>query len=170
LSTYNKFLLILIALAYLISPIDLIPDLFVPFVGWIDDAFLIGLIIYYLRFNRLPNFFNWKSGNKNSGPGVGQGFARDYGRPQDSADSRANQGEPGEHNRNRKSSVPQKPHEVLGIHKNATTREIQEAFRDLAKRYHPDRVATLGKEFQDLANQKFIEIKEAYTIMMEGKR
>jgi DnaJ-class molecular chaperone len=30
-------------------------------------------------------------------------------------------------------------------------------------------VANLGKEFQDLANQKFIEIKEAYTIMMEDK-
>ncbi|MDY0376215.1 MAG: DUF1232 domain-containing protein [Desulfobacterium sp.] len=66
-STYNKFLLILIALAYLISPIDLIPDLFVPFVGWIDDAFLIGLVIYYLRFNRLPNLFNRKSGGQGSG-------------------------------------------------------------------------------------------------------
>lgn len=159
----------MIALAYLISPIDLIPDLFVPFVGWIDDAFLIGLVIYYLRFNRLPNFFNWKSGGKGSGSGMGHDFDQGYGQPQDSQGSRANHGQRDEQNRNKKTSVPQKPHEVLGIDKNATTQQIQEAYRNLAKRYHPDRVANLGKEFQDLANQKFIEIKEAYTIMMEGK-
>lgn len=166
----------MIALAYLISPIDLIPDLFVPFVGWIDDAFLIGLVIYYLRFNRLPNFFNWKSGGQGSGkssdPRQGKSFDRGYGWSQDSedsADTRANQGKPGDRNRNRESPIPKKPHEVLGVDKNATAQEIQAAYRDLAKKYHPDRVANLGEEFQNLANQKFIEIKEAYTIMMEGK-
>ncbi len=39
------------ALAYLISPIDLIPDL--PLIGWVDDALLLGIGLPYL-LRRLP--------------------------------------------------------------------------------------------------------------------
>lgn len=40
----KKYLIPIIALVYILSPIDLIPD-FVPVFGWLDDvvAFLIGL-------------------------------------------------------------------------------------------------------------------------------
>ena len=39
------------ALAYLISPVDLIPD--IPFVGWVDDALILGMGLPYL-LRRLP--------------------------------------------------------------------------------------------------------------------
>lgn len=158
--TYNKILLILIGLAYLASPIDLIPDLFVPFFGLIDDTVLIGLIIYYLRFNRLPDFFNWGSGGRSSDHN--SAHARPDGEQDAWTDKRTNP--------RTGYSATKKPHEILGIKKNATKDEIQAAFRNAAKQYHPDRVAGLGKELQELAHQKFIEIKDAYTRMMEDAK
>lgn len=41
----------LAAFAYLLSPVDLIPD--IPLIGWIDDAVLIGLAVPML-LRRLP--------------------------------------------------------------------------------------------------------------------
>lgn len=43
---------------YFISPVDLIPDLLLPYLGWLDDAFIVGLILYYLKNGRLPPFLN----------------------------------------------------------------------------------------------------------------
>ncbi|MCP4117861.1 MAG: DnaJ domain-containing protein [Desulfobacteraceae bacterium] len=160
-STYHKFLLILIALAYLASPIDLIPDLFVPFLGWIDDTFLIGLLIYYLRFGRLPNFFY---------RGAGQRPGRTQQQTGPSAEqSRASANNQTKAKASQSRQMPKRaPHEILGIDKNASREEIQAAYRSLVKQYHPDRVAHLGKELQELANRKFIEIKDAYTRMLNS--
>lgn len=36
------------------------------------------------------------------------------------------------------------PHEVLGVSPHASVREIQKAYRELMKRYHPDHVAPAG--------------------------
>jgi hypothetical protein len=42
------------------------------------------------------------------------------------------------------------PHEVLGVSADATAAEIQSAWRELMKRYHPDRVGRPGsREWQD---------------------
>ena len=47
------------------------------------------------------------------------------------------------------------PHEILGVPKNATQNQIQKAYRELMKRYHPDIVARPGtdqwKEAQRIA-------------------
>lgn len=42
------------------------------------------------------------------------------------------------------------PHEILGISEHATLEEIQGAYRELMKQYHPDRVGRPGsREWQD---------------------
>ena len=39
---------VLAALAYLISPVDILPDFVVPIVGWLDDATLIWMAVRWL--------------------------------------------------------------------------------------------------------------------------
>ena len=43
------------------------------------------------------------------------------------------------------------PYTVLGVPSTASDEEITQAYRQMAKQYHPDRVAHLGPEFQGLA-------------------
>jgi uncharacterized membrane protein YkvA (DUF1232 family) len=52
--THHKILLVLLGLAYLISPVDLIPEMLVPFLGWVDDGVVLYCIYYLIRYNRLP--------------------------------------------------------------------------------------------------------------------
>lgn len=54
-------------------------------------------------------------------------------------------------------------YEVLGVNRNATDDEIKNAFRKLAKRYHPD-VQTGDKE---AAEAKFKEVNEAYEVLSD---
>lgn len=61
------------------------------------------------------------------------------------------------------------PYEVLGISKNATDEEVKNAYRNLAKKYHPDGYA--DNPLADLAEEKMEEINAAYDkIMNERKR
>jgi DnaJ like chaperone protein len=48
--------------------------------------------------------------------------------------------------------------------------EIKAAYRTMAKQYHPDRVSHLGKEFADLANEKFSLINRAYNEIRKRRR
>ena len=54
------------------------------------------------------------------------------------------------------------PHAVLGVTRGATREEIAQAYRSQLKRYHPDRVADLGPELQQVAHQKTVELQRAY--------
>jgi uncharacterized membrane protein YkvA (DUF1232 family) len=36
------------AVLYLLSPVDLVPELFLPFVGWLDDATLVWMSLRWL--------------------------------------------------------------------------------------------------------------------------
>ena len=54
------------------------------------------------------------------------------------------------------------PYAVLGVRAGVTPDELTRAYRAQMKKYHPDRVADLPAEFQDLAHQKAIEIQRAY--------
>lgn len=54
------------------------------------------------------------------------------------------------------------PYSILGVGKNATPEEIKHAYRELANKYHPDKVSHLGEEFREIAHKKFKEIRRAY--------
>lgn len=53
-------------------------------------------------------------------------------------------------------------YKILGLDKSATVDQIKKAYRRLVKKYHPDKVAHLGKEHQKGAEEKFKQIQKAY--------
>jgi DnaJ like chaperone protein len=53
-------------------------------------------------------------------------------------------------------------YKVLGIESTASEEEIKKAYRQMAIRYHPDKVASMGDEYQKGAQEKFQKIQEAY--------
>lgn len=53
-------------------------------------------------------------------------------------------------------------YKILEIDKTATNDEIKKAYRNMAKKYHPDKVIHLGKEHQNGAEEKFRRVQEAY--------
>lgn len=53
-------------------------------------------------------------------------------------------------------------YKILGIDVNATDDEVKKAYREMAKKYHPDKVAYLGEDVRKSAEQKLQEVNEAY--------
>jgi len=51
---------------------------------------------------------------------------------------------------------------VLGISPSATDDEVKSAYRRMAMKNHPDKVASLGPDVQKAAEEKFRQIQEAY--------
>ena len=64
----------------------------------------------------------------------------------------------------RETSSLARAYEVLDISQNASESEVKSAYRKKVSEYHPDKIAAKGlpKDFTDLANAKFREIKEAW--------
>jgi hypothetical protein len=132
-----KWLLIILALAYLLSPYDLIPGFHA--LGWLDDIVILFLLFRYLLKTR-PG-----AGNSSGPFGTQQ-----EGRAENNDGARETQ------------STPRSPYDVLNLPPDADQETIKAAYRKLANQYHPDKVSHLGKEFRDLAEQKFKDIQEAY--------
>ena len=60
------------------------------------------------------------------------------------------------------------PYEILGVGKNATDEEIKNAYRTLARKYHPDNYA--DNPLSDLAGEKMKEINEAYDAIIAARK
>ena len=58
-------------------------------------------------------------------------------------------------------------YEILGVAKSASLAEIKKAYRSLALRYHPDRVAEAEKK---KAEERFKEISEAYGVLSDPQK
>ena len=138
----KRFWPLLLALLYLASPIDAIPDTIVG-LGWLDDLVLLLLAYWFIK-RFLPG-------------GYGQTRSHTSGRPHQGGGDSAEEGE-------------KDPYQILGVSRSASQQEIKSAFRKQAQRYHPDRVSHLGEEFQQLAKEKFQEIQQAYEILSNGAR
>lgn len=146
----RKIFPILAALLYLVSPVDLAPD-FLPGIGWLDDLIVLGIVAWVM-------------------------IARQRGQsPWDVF--RGRMGEPWR----RRGSTPHPedltadfsqmdPYTLLDVSPQASPQEIKAAYKRAVARYHPDKVAHLGREFQDLAHKKLLAIQQAYEILQSKHR
>ncbi len=131
--------LIVLAVAYLVFPRDLIPDFFGRGLGLIDDASLIALLTWFYR-KRLREFAARATG-ASGGPGPQQRTG---------------------HARATSSEKPPDPYATLGVARSASKEDIKAAYKARMSEYHPDKVAHLGEELQQLAHRKALEIQQAY--------
>ena len=59
------------------------------------------------------------------------------------------------------------PYTVLGVSSNASDQEIKKAYRELARKYHPDNY--VDNPLADLAEEKMKEINEAYEAIQKQR-
>ncbi len=149
----KRFYPILLALLYLISPVDAIPD-FLPGLGWLDDALVLAILAWVVIarqrgqspwdvFGGRPGAWRdrWTRGPRSPRP---EDLTADFSQMD--------------------------PYTLLEVSPRASPEEIKTAYRRAVARYHPDKVAHLGLEFQELAHKKLLAIQQAYEILQSKRR
>ena len=170
-SLFFKILLILLGLAYLIAPVDIIPEILVPFLGWLDDGLVLYCIIYLIRYGQLPwSFFKRKFDDRHDQKSTGRSRPDPGSRTKNKGSgSRKTARNKRQTSKTNSFHPPRPAHEILGVAKNASWEEIQTAYKQLVKKYHPDKLSHLGKEFSDLAAKRFVEIQKAFESLKNQK-
>lgn len=130
---------IILAVLYLLSPYDLLPDFF-PVKGWLDDFVILILLSRYI----MRHYKARQSGYRT------QSNHHDHARTEDDTPPKNSH------------SRPADPYTILGLPRQADQEQIRSAYLRLVNQYHPDKVAHLGREFQELAEKRFKEIQNAY--------
>lgn len=133
--------LIVAAIVYLVLPYDLIPD-FLGLPGRIDDVLIMGWLAWFYR-NHLQQYVARESEKGRTGQTENGSGGQDATRAA-------------------KSSMTFDAYEVLGVTRSASSDAIQAAYRSRMQEYHPDKVAHLGEELQQLAHEKSQQIQRAY--------
>lgn len=145
----TKYLLIIFAILYALSPWDVFPDFFFGW-GWLDDLILLWLLWRYLKTL--------------SPTGFGRGG---YEQQQREYFERGRAGDGSQDSRFGESETTKDPYTILGIERGAPPEEIKTAYKQLANKYHPDKVNHLGEEFKKIAEERFKEIQKAYQELMQ---
>jgi len=134
------------AILYILSAIDFIPDVF-PIFGRLDDlAVAIGLVWFFTSWlpeNRHRIYWFKSQSRDETSTGGGERSERVAGNPAPEFD----------------------PFKILNVSRGASSGEIKHAYREMLSKYHPDKVAHLGQEFQQMAHGKVIEITKAYEML-----
>jgi uncharacterized membrane protein YkvA (DUF1232 family) len=145
-----KIILLILAGLYTLNPYDLLPDFMIGW-GWIDDLIIWGLLWRYLasqkkKYANYHRFYNQTDkGFENKSRANYSGQQQSYSQQQNFANT-----------------TPWDPYHILGIDQNASAVQIKQAYRELARKYHPDKLEHLGDEFKALAEIRFKEIQKAY--------
>jgi DnaJ like chaperone protein len=144
-----KIILIILAILYTLNPYDILPDFMIGW-GWLDDLVVLGLLgryLYKLKKKR-EAFQKYHQSDQNA-----------YG--YNNANSDSGKGSRTDTNSGTSSNVWD-PYKILGVDRSASQENIKHAYRLLAGKYHPDKVAHLGDEFKAMAEKRFKEIQRAY--------
>jgi DnaJ like chaperone protein len=149
-----KIIIIILVVLYALNPYDIVPDLFIGW-GWLDDLVILGILWRYLyAIKRGQSFFGkyFQQHQQFTNDGVGSGYSQRH--------------RSGKDDQFVSDSAESDPYQVLGIERNATPEQVKQAYRQLANKYHPDKVTHLGDEFRKLAERRFKDIQKAYQELM----
>ena len=146
-----KIVLLVLALLYVLSPYDLFPDMVIGW-GWIDDVVILGFLwrYFYLMKKKRERVQKYYQRGHNNTHGD-----NNYNNAGSENNTRSNA-------QSRNSSALWDPYKVLEIDRSASQDDIKRAYRQLAGKYHPDKVEHLGDEFKVLAEKRFKEVQQAY--------
>jgi hypothetical protein len=147
---FRRILPILAAVLYVLSPLDAVPD-FLPGLGWLDDLIVLGALAWVLMARQ-------------RGQSPWEVFRGRIGGPW----RRQPKGSPPEDLTADFSGMD--PYTLLEVSPRASPEEIKAAYRRAVARYHPDKVAHLGQEFQELAHKKLLAIQQAYESLLGRSR
>ena len=103
----------------------------------------------------------WSGVNRNDYESIKAMFTYSYSGNSSSTGGYSNSGNNGSSSRYRSHTLDS-DYQILEISPDATDEEVKKAYRNLAKKYHPDRVAHLGDDMRKAAEEKFSRLSQAY--------